>query len=314
MKRGIVLLLVVCLGLSLLASGCQSSSSTSTQPSENGEKEAAEKIVVGLSVMNTVEPFYKDMADGVEAAAKEFGAEVIVTSAEQDLAKQISQTEDFIISDVDGIILSPADSAGIVSAVQKANEANIPVVTADINSNGGDILCFVASNNTKGGEIAADFIAEAIGKEGEVIILDHPQVTSVFQRSEGFAKAMAKYPNIKIVQRPEITFARDSAMKVTEDMLQTYPNLKGIFAATGGDGGIGANSAVMSSGRKGIVICNFDAIDESVALIKKGDQALKGDVKQNSFEIGYKSMEALINKLQGKDVPKTIEIDVELIK
>lgn len=314
MKRSLVLFLVLCLGFALFAVGCGGGGSTSTEPTEEEEHASGEKFVIGLSVMNTVEPFYKDLSDGAEAAAQDYGAELIVTSAEADLAKQISQTEDFIASGVDGIVLCPADSAGIVPAVEKANEANIPVVTSDIDAHGGEVLSFVASNNKKGGELAAEFIAEAIGGKGEVVMLDHPQITSVYQRGEGFVKTIDKYPEIEIVQRPEVTFSRDSSMKTTEDMLQTYPNLKAIFAPVGADAGIGANAAAMAAGRSDLVIVNFDAVDESLALIEKGDQALKADIKQNSYEIGYKSVEALIKHLLGEEVPRVIEIDVELVK
>ena len=273
------------------------------------------KWVIGGTLMNTSEPFYLDLEKGWRDAAKEFGADVIVTSAEGDLAAQISQAEDFIVKKVDAMILIPADSAGIVPAVEKANAANIPVLTADINAEGGKIVSFVASDNYLGGVLAADYLAKAIGAEGEVVILGHPSVTSTFQRTKGFIDTMqAKYPKVKIVQHLELQFTRDDAMKKTEDMLVTYPNLKGIFGAFGGDAGLGALAAVDAAGRKGIQIVNFDAIPESRKLIFEGNTILGGDVAQFPYDIGYQSMKAAIAFLRGVQVPAETQVDVALVQ
>lgn len=305
-KRKTAALIIGALLVAVALGGCAGKQETST---EEGEK----KFVIGASLMNTVEPFYKDIEEGWRDAAGKYGAEVIVTSAEGDLAKQVSQTEDFITNKVDAIILCPADSAGIVPAVEKANEARIPVITCDINAEGGDVTSFVASDNYKGGQLAAEFMAKELNGEGELVILDHPQITSVYQRVQGFVDEIAKHPGMKIVQRPEVPFARDVAMKTTEDMLVTYPNLKGIFGAVGADAGLGALAAVEAAGRSDVLIVNFDAVPESRDLIYNGNPCLRADVAQFAYLIGYQSMEVAIKHLQGEDVPKEVAVEVLLV-
>ena len=272
------------------------------------------KWVIGGSLMNTQEPFYLDLEQGWRDAAKDLGVDVIITSAEGDLAAQIAQAEDFIVKKVDAMILIPADSAGIVPAVEKANKAGIPVFTADNNADGGKIESFIASNNYQGGVLAAEWLAKAIGEEGEVVVLGHPSITSNFQRMQGFKETMAKkYPKVKIVQELETQFTRDDAIKKTEDMLVTYPNLKGIFGATGGDAGLGALSAVQAAGRKGIKIVNFDAIPESRKVIYDGSDILGGDAAQFPYDIGYDSMKAAIASLRGVQVPPQMEVPVDIV-
>lgn len=270
--------------------------------------------VIGASLMNTQEPFYLDLEQGWRDAAEDLGVELVITSAENDLAAQIAQTEDFITRQVDAIILIPADTAGIVPAVEKANEAGIPVFTADNNSDGGDIVSFIASDNYQGGVLAAQWLAQEIGGKGQVVVLGHPSITSNFQRISGFRDTIEKnYPDIEIVQEFETEFTRDDAIRKAEDALVTYPDLAGIFGATGGDAGIGALSAVEAAGRDNVKIVNFDAIPESRQIIFDGSTILTGDAAQFPYDIGYESLATAVAYLKGEEVPPVKEIDVALV-
>ncbi len=133
------------------------------------------KWVIGASLMNTQEPFYLDLEQGWRDAAEDLGVEVLVTSAEMDIAAQINHVEDYIVKGVDAMILIPPDSAGIVPAVESANAAGIPVFMADIDTEGGETVSYIASDNYMGGVLAADAMNELLGPEGgEVVILGHP--------------------------------------------------------------------------------------------------------------------------------------------
>lgn len=271
------------------------------------------KPTIGFSVGNTVEPFFKVMEDGIRKAAEDLGVQVIVASSEADVARQVNNCEDFITNQVDAIILTPIDSTGVVPAVRHANRAGIPVVTADITVSGGNVASFVAADNAEGGRLAARFMAKALGGKGEVFILDDQKITSVSHRSDAFVEELAKTPGIKVVERTNVGFTRDVCMKATEDLILTYPNLGGIFAAQGGDAGLGAAAAVSAAGKtKDIVIVNFDCEDESINSIKKGGP-IQADVYQNPFEIGYKAMEQAVRAVRGEPVEAVISTEVKLI-
>jgi len=275
------------------------------------------KWVIGASLMNTQEPFYLDLEQGWRDAAEDLGVEVLVTSAEMDIAAQINHVEDYIVKGVDAMILIPPDSAGIVPAVESANAAGIPVFMADIDTEGGETVSYIASDNYMGGVLAADAMNQLLGPEGgEVVILGHPSVTSNYQRMLGFTDTVAKkYPNINVVQEYECQFARDDAIAKTEDALVTYPNLKGIYGAFGGDAGMGALAAVEAAGKQpgDIVIINFDAIPESREAIYNDNPFIKADVAQFPYDIGYESMKAAIAYLRGVEMPELMEIEVGLV-
>jgi len=274
--------------------------------------------VVGASLMNTQEPFYLDLEQGWRDAAADFGAEVLVTSAEMDIAAQINHVEDYIVKGVDAMILIPPDSAGIVPAVESANAAGIPVFMADIDTEGGETVSYIASDNYMGGVLAAQAMNQLLGPEGgEVVILGHPSVTSNYQRMVGFTDTVAeKYPQIVVVQEYETQFARDDAIAKAEDALITYPNLKGIYGAFGGDAGMGAVAAVEAAGKQPgeIVIVNYDAIPESRELIYNDDPFVLADVAQFPYDIGYLSMKAAVDYLNGAEIPEIVEIEVGLVK
>jgi len=146
---------------------------------------------IGVSLLTKQHVFYQDLERGLRDAAKEAGAELLVESAEFDPKLQDDQVGNFVVEKVDAIILCPADSKSVGGAVKKANAAGIPVFTADIAAEEGEVVSHIASDNEQGGELAAQYLAEQLGGEGKVVIIDHPAVTSVQERVAGFEHKMA---------------------------------------------------------------------------------------------------------------------------
>jgi ribose transport system substrate-binding protein len=229
-----------------------------------------------------------------------------------DLAKQQSQIENFIVQGVDAIIVCPADSKGIGPAIERANQANIPVFTADIAAQGsGQVVSHIASDNLAGGRLAADFIAKALNGDGEVGVIGQQEVQSGLDRELGFKEEMKKYPGIKVAAVLNGGGVRDKALKAAEDMLQGNPNLKGIFGIND-DSALGALSAAEGAGKKDLVIVGYDAIPEAMKAIQRGS-ALKADVAQQPRDIGTKTIEAISKHFAGGPVEKNISVPVKIV-
>src|SRR4051812_35203658 len=163
-----------------------------------GAKKAAGGKRIGVTLLTREHEFYRQLEAGLKEAAEKQGYTLIVTSGDFDLAKQQSQIENFIVQRVDAIIVCPADSKGIAPAIDRANEAKIPVFTADIAAQGGQVVSHIASDNLSGGRLAAEFIAKALNGQGSVGIIGQQEVQSGLDRETGFKEEMQKYPNIKI--------------------------------------------------------------------------------------------------------------------
>jgi ribose transport system substrate-binding protein len=266
---------------------------------------------IGVSLLTKEHVFYRDLEKALRETAAKNNFRLIVNSGDWDLAKHQAQIENYIVQKVDAIIVCPCDSRGIGPAIQKANSAGIPVFTADIRAEGGEIVSQIASDNVAGGRQAAEYLAKLLNYKGEVAIIDQPIIQSTIERVRGFTEVMAKYPDMKIVAKPSGEGVRDKAMKAAEDVLQGFPQLGGIFGIND-DSALGALAAIEAAGRKGIVIVGFDGIPEARQAILRGS-ALKADVVQYPLEIGRITIEAIAKHLSGQPVDKEIPVKVGIV-
>jgi ribose transport system substrate-binding protein len=267
--------------------------------------------VIGVTLLTRAHVFFKDLEEGLQAEAAKNGYELIVTAGEFDLGKQSAQIEDFIARKVDAIIVCPVDSRGIGPAIRKANDAKIPVFTADIASFEGDIVCHVASDNVAGGTLAGEYLAKVLGGKGKVAIIGQPTVTSVLDRVQGFKNAVAKYPGMEIVADVNGEGVRDKAMQAAADVLQAHPDLNGIFGIND-DSALGALDAVQQFNRPGLSIVGYDATPPAVAAISKGT-ALKADVVQYPKKIGTTTIMKISEYFAGAQLPKKIPVEVGIV-
>ncbi len=289
----------------LLVAGC------AKKQTQTGVPTTEKKWRVGVTLLTKQHPFYQELEAAMRETAEKEGIELLIQSAEFNLADQTAQVENFLTSGVDALIICPVDSAGIAGAVKKANAAGVPVFTADIAAQGGDVVCHVASDNVQGGRLAGEYLAKLLGGKGKVVIIDHPVVTSVQDRTRGFMEAISKYPGIQVVDRPPGDGVRDKAMAVTETMLQKHPDLAGIFAINDSTA-LGALKAVESMGRTNVVIVGYDGDPEARREILRGS-ALKADAVQFPRKIGSTVVEMVAKHLRGEAVPKLVPIPCDII-
>jgi ribose transport system substrate-binding protein len=251
------------------------------------------------------------MENGMRAEAQKYGYRLIVVDANRDNAKQQSQVEDFISNKVDAIVLTPYDSTAIGSAIAEANRAKIPVFTADIASTSkeGRVVAHIASDNVQGGMQAAKLLCQGVGNSGTVAIIDEPEVTSVQDRVKGFKQGIAQYcPSVKIVSDVDAGGQRDKANADMSDILQSNPNIKGVFGIND-DSALGALTAVRAAGDNGkIAIVGYDATPEARTAIKSGD--MFGDAIQYPDKIGALTIDTIHSYFDGKSVEPVVKVNV----
>lgn len=289
-------------------------SSNKVETSSSKETTLSKKtITVGFSNWSKSFEFYVDLEKGMQEVADAEGVTLLVKDPNGDLAAQTKNLEDFITQGVDGIIIVPIDSKAAITEVEMVNGKNIPVVTTDIAVEGGIIASHIASDNRLGGELAADFIGKQLNGKGKIAIINNPTITSVIEREEGFTEKIKKdYPGIEIVSVQSGESKREKAMSVTENILQTNPDLKAIFSVNDMMA-LGALQAVQAAQKdKDIIIVGFDATEEAVKYIKEGS-ALRASVAQKPIELGKATMEAMLKAINGEPVEKNISVPVELV-
>ncbi len=290
-------------GVAWFFSGC----GKAEKPTKHPEVRNAD-FVIGVSLLTRTHPFYQDLEAGLNDAAAEKGYRLVITSGEFDVARQKDQLQDFIVRKVNAIIVCPCDSKSIGTAIKAANDAGIPVFTADIAclADGVMIVSHVASDNVAGGVLAAQALIQAIAGKGKIAIIDHPEVESVIQRVAGFEEEAARHPEVNIVAKLSGRGMKDQAFRTTEDILQSHPDLTGIFGIND-DSALGALAAVEKAGKQGrMTIVGFDATPEARQAIKEGK--IYADVIQKPREIGRRTIEAISAYASGEQVEAKILI------
>ena len=271
---------------------------------------AQDKLKIGMTFQELNNPYFVSMQEALNEAAASLGAEVVVTDAGHDVAKQISDVEDMLQQNIDILLLNPTDSAGIEAAVHAAKAAGAVVVAVDANAN-GPVDTFVGSKNRDAGYMSCKYLGDALGGKGEVAILDGIPVVPILQRVEGCKAALAEFPDIQLVDTQNGRQDRSVALGVVENMIQSKPNLAGIFSVNDG-GAMGALAAIQGSG-KDIKLVSVDGAPEAVKAITEGGPFIQTTAQFPRDQVRVGLAMALAQKWGARVVPKEVPIDVMVV-
>ena len=273
---------------------------------------AAAPQTVGLSISTLNNPFFVDLRDGAQAAAKKANVNLVVLDGQNDSAREASQIEDLIQKKVAVIAINPTDSDAIVPTIKKINAAKIPVITVDRGANGGDVLAHIASDNVAGGRIAADYVGKRLNGKGSVVMLEGIAGTSAARdRGKGFREGLKKYPGITLVAVQTADFDRAKGLTVMENILQAQKKIDAVFAQND-EMALGAIQAIEAAKRqKGMFVVGFDAIADALAAVKAGKMA--ATIAQQPKEMGRLAVEAAVKIINKQSVPKFTPVPLKLV-
>ena len=267
---------------------------------------------VGLSISTLNNPFFVDLRDGAQAAAKTANVNLIILDAQNDSAKEASGIEDLIQKKVRVIAINPTDSDAIVPTIKKINAAKIPVVTVDRGANGGTVLAHIASDNVAGGVMAAQYVGKRLNGKGSVVMLEGIAGTSAARdRGKGFKDGLKKYPGIKLVAVQTADFDRAKGLAVMENILQAQKTINAVFAQND-EMALGAIQAIRAAKRQSqMFVVGFDAIADALAAVKAGTMA--ATIAQQPKEMGRLAVEAAVKIITKKAVPKFTPVPLKLV-
>lgn len=302
MKK-ILLVLTCIVAMAMLIVGCSSGEK------KEAAKPADGKITVGFSVSTQNNPFFVSLAKGVEAKAKELGVAVKIVDAQNDPAKQANDVADLLTQNISVLLVNPVDSAAISTSVKAANKAGVPVVCLDRSADEGTVASLVASDNVKGGEMAAEYIIKKLGEKIPVAELEGiPGASATRERGEGFHKiADAK---LTVVAKQSADFDRSKGLTVAENMLQANPDIKAIFAQND-EMALGAIEAAKSAGKQ-IFIVGFDGTADGVKAVESG--AMSATIAQQPEVMGQQGLEVAVKAAKGEKVEAKVSAPLKLIE
>jgi ribose transport system substrate-binding protein len=266
--------------------------------------------VIGVSLLTLQQQFFIDLRAGLEAKAREFGWELVISSAELDPARQANQIDDLIARKVDVIVVAPCDSVGIGPSIEQANKAGIPVFTAEIASTSrlGRVVAHVAADDYAGGRRAGELMVRALGGQGDVAILTHPGISSVIDRVRGFKDVVASSPGIRILAEVPAWGQRARAASAMEELLTRLPELRGVFGVDD-DAALGALAAVSEAGRaRKVAIVGYGAALEARQAMRRG--LVYGDTVLYPRDLGERTLVAVRDHLAGRTVPALVPMEI----
>jgi len=275
--------------------------SCSKPAEENAGKTGGETIAVFTK--NQTNPFFETVRKGAKNAAEQMNATVVqyIPTVQDSIPEQLSEIEDAIIKRPGAIVFTPVNSKAMIPGIEKLNAANIPVVNITDRVLGGQVVSFMGCDETNLSLNTGRYLLQKLNGRGNVVILEGIGGSeNSANRVTGYKMAIAEFPNVKLIASQPANFQRVQALQVTENLLQSYPQIDGILAANDSMA-LGAIEALDAAKRKAYVV-GLNGTKEAVDSIKEGKLLATGDC--DGFMHGCLGTMAAVRHLRNLPIPK----------
>ncbi|MHA4737986.1 sugar ABC transporter substrate-binding protein [Dyadobacter sp. MSC1_007] len=287
--------------------GCNQS-----KTNETGQEGSGKKLVIGATMLSMQNEFIVNVADEMDAKAKELGVELIIVDAERSALKQVEQVESFIGQGVDAIIMNPCEVEASSPAIKLAMDAGIPIINVNSETSAKP-TAFVGSDDTESARIAMKYIVEKLGGKGNILMM-HGFMGQAAQikRDNGAKEILKANPGLKLLAEQSGEWDRAKGMSLAENWIQSYGNQINAIFAQNDEMGMGAVKALEAAGLKGkVLVVSVDAIPDALQAVKKG--TLDATVFQNAKEQGSKAVETAVKAAKKEKFEQQVLIPFQLV-
>ena len=273
---------------------------------------------IPVIVKDTTSQYWQIVLAGARKAGQELKIRVpeLGAQAESDVSGQITALENATALSPAAIVIAPTQFKALGPPITAA-AADTRIVGIDSAADTHSLVAFLATDNTAGGAVAGEALADAIkartGRdEGEVALITAlPGVGSLDQRAAGFRQALAKHPGLKLVSSRVADGQPTSGLNIMTDLLTANPNLAGVFASN-----LpmiqGASQARAEAGKaKTVALVGFDSDPTLVNFLRNG--VIAALIVQDPFRMGYEGVRTAYAASKGQPVEKQIDTGVTAI-
>jgi len=284
---------------------------------QNGDEvPVTEGVKLGVVEKSLSNEYWRTLKEGYEQAEKvvseavEITVKVDGTTDEGDEIGQQAMTENMINENCNAILLSPISDSNLTSAVENAKKKDVMVV----NVNDGliaDADYFVGPNAYQNGQLAAEWISEQLGDEGQVaIVVGIAKAFAARQRTAGFNEWIAdNNSNLEVVAEQNGDWDRQKSKELAATWIQQYPDLKAIFC-NNDTMALGVVEAVKEANAD-VLVVGVDGIGEAYDSIREGE--LSATVDSFPYYKAQVAVECSLRALAGQDVPRVVATPQALI-
>jgi ABC-type sugar transport system substrate-binding protein len=282
------------------------------------EAMAKKQWVIGVSYQNLAFPYVAAMQKAIQNKAKELNVKIIETDAYNDAGKELANVENLLHQNIDALLFEACSLQASVASIEAANKAKIPVIQFNGKAEGGDYITFVGSNQIESGELLGVWLTDLYKSAGKDKLTGiylrgvAGQITDVW-RNQGVKDTLTKNglsDKIEFVEQ-YADYDRGKGQSVTESILAKSKDYD-FLIANNDDMILGALQVVKEMGLVGkIKMCGVDGLPEALDSIQKGE--LDGTVFQNPEGQAGGGLQAAVDYVEGKKLPKEILIPFELV-
>lgn len=250
-------------------------------PAEDGEY-----IVVGFSQVGSESDWRRAHTQSFkETFSVENGYYLLFEDAQQKQENQLKAIRNFILQEVDYIVLDPIVETGWDGVLQEAKDAGIPVILSDRFAEVSDqelYTCWVGSDFYKEGEQAGEWLEQYLedqGRSDETVRIVTLQGTlgssAQIGRTHGFEEVLQKHENWVMLERQSGDFVQAKGQEVMEYFLDSYDDID-VVISENDNMTFGAVEAIKAAGKTcgpngDIIIISFDAARAAFESMKRGE-------------------------------------------
>ena len=282
-----------------------------------GSEDGEDTVRISVIPKGTTHEFWKSIHAGAKVAAQELGVEITWSGPlrEDDRESQIQVVENSVIGGADGIVIAPLDDTALARPLEEAAAEGIPVIVVDSDVDWDGRVSFVATDNYKGGQIAARALGDLLGGEGQVMMMRYLEGSaSTEKREAGFLDTLRKdYPGIEVVSDNQYAGAtNEGAYQTSENLLIQFGDVvEGIFCPNE-SAAFGMLRALEDAGLAGDKrFVGFDASEKLVEALREG--TIDGLILQDPWAMGDLGVRKLVAHLNGEPVEPRIDTGVHLV-
>jgi ribose transport system substrate-binding protein len=268
---------------------------------------AAGKVKVAVVLKTLSSQYWKIVAAGAQNAAEKNNVDLVLLGppTEDAVEQQINMVQDALAQNPSVLVFSPSQPATAVNVLLKAKAQHVPVILVDTGMPASftDYVTYIGTDNLAAGKAGGKALAAVLKKGDKVLLLDGaPGNPSMNDRIKG-AEEVLKAAGMVIAAKQPAYSDREKAYTATQNILQSNPDIKGVFAGNDEEA-LGALRALQQSGKK-VPVIGVDANNDNLKSMLAGD--LYGSVAQGNYDMGRLSIEKALEVLAGKSIPKRID-------
>lgn len=267
-------------------------------------------LKIGFSQTGFNHPWRVEMIKSAQAeVARHPNVELIITDGNVDIQKQNNDIDDLLAQEVDAIVMSPVESAGLAPAAAKVMAAGKPLILLDRDVPNEKTL-FIGQSNVTMAKGVGDVMIELLGEKGNIVELTGLIGSSpAIDRQKGMMEALAAAPDIKILATGDAEWIRDPAVALMDDYLVAYPDINAVFSHAE-ESSWGAIFSIARANRCDSNILQFthDASNAGFQSVKDGMFAADGNYSPFIGDVGIR---AALMAIQGMEIPDREEYEFE---